>query len=78
MKCNARTRSGGVCNKHPLNGKTRCRLHGGLSPSGTAHWNYRHGNRTKEAIARDASHVAELKMLETIGLALGLFAEYEL
>ena len=29
--CLARTRRGIACQKPPLNGKTRCRLHGGLS-----------------------------------------------
>lgn len=78
MKCNAKTRSGGLCNKHSLNGKTRCRLHGGLSPSGAAHWNYRHGNRTKEAIARNALISTQIEMLEAIGLSIGLFSEYDL
>ena len=30
-RCNARTRSGGRCQKPPLRTKTRCRLHGGAS-----------------------------------------------
>lgn len=29
--CGAKTRNGGACKKPPLNGKTRCRLHGGKS-----------------------------------------------
>jgi hypothetical protein len=29
--CGARTRSGGTCQKHALEGATRCRLHGGKS-----------------------------------------------
>ncbi|WP_404811487.1 HGGxSTG domain-containing protein, partial [Acidithiobacillus caldus] len=29
--CMARTRSGGQCQRYPVPGKTRCRLHGGLS-----------------------------------------------
>ena len=76
MKCNAKTRSGSLCKRHSLVGKIRCRLHGGLSPSGTAHWNYRHGHRTKEAIANDAMHSAQLKLIEVIALATGL-VEYE-
>ena len=77
MKCNAKTRSGGLCNKHSLNGKTRCRLHGGLSPSGTAHWNYKHGNRTKETISTDRAHSAQIKLLKAIGLSIGLFSDYD-
>ena len=29
--CGARTRSNSLCAKHPIKGKRRCRLHGGLS-----------------------------------------------
>jgi len=29
--CGAKTRSGGACQKHALNGATRCRLHGGAA-----------------------------------------------
>ena len=29
--CGAKTRDGGTCRKHPIKGRTRCRLHGGLS-----------------------------------------------
>lgn len=34
--CGARTRQGGTCRKPPLNGATRCRLHGGASPNSLA------------------------------------------
>lgn len=34
--CGARTRQGGTCQKPPLNGATRCRLHGGASPNSLA------------------------------------------
>ena len=33
--CGAKTRAGGTCKKPPLNGKTRCKLHGGASISNT-------------------------------------------
>jgi len=29
--CNAKTRDGTPCRNHPLKGKTRCKLHGGMS-----------------------------------------------
>ena len=47
--CGAKTRSGTPCAKYPINGKRRCRLHGGLST----------GPRTAEGRARIAS--AQLK-----------------
>ena len=31
IKCGAKTRSGAACEKFPMEGKRRCRLHGGLS-----------------------------------------------
>ena len=45
QRCGARTRRGTACQKPPLNGKTRCRLHGGLST----------GPRTAEGKARIAA-----------------------
>ena len=44
-RCDARTRSGGLCAKYPMKGKRRCRLHGGLST----------GPRTAEGRARIAA-----------------------
>ena len=44
QSCGARTRRGTACQKPPLAGKTRCRLHGGLST----------GPRTAEGKARIA------------------------
>ena len=43
--CGARTRSGTLCRKHPIKGKHRCRLHGGLST----------GPKTAEGRARIAA-----------------------
>ena len=31
IRCGAKTRSGAPCGKFPMEGKRRCRLHGGLS-----------------------------------------------
>lgn len=38
-----RNKPGRYCIKDPLRGKTRCQLHGGKSPSGIAHYNFKHG-----------------------------------
>jgi hypothetical protein len=46
--CGAKTRNGGVCKKPPLLGKTRCKLHGGLSvPAGPEHHSYKSGRTSK-------------------------------
>jgi hypothetical protein len=43
--------------------KGRCRLHGGASPPGKRNGQYRHGERTKAAIAEQQKFSALLKML---------------
>lgn len=47
--CGARLRNrpGRHCTRLPLRGKTRCRHHGGLSPSGVAHYNFKTGIHSK-------------------------------
>jgi hypothetical protein len=65
-QCGARTRSGKPC-RSPATKKGRCRLHGGASgnggPSGERNGQYRHGERTKTAIADRQKFSALLKML---------------
>ena len=72
MICGAKTRAGSTCNKYPIAGRLRCRLHGGLSPSGKAHWNYKHGWRCKENIFRAATVNAEIKLFEELAKQLGM------
>jgi hypothetical protein len=54
-RCLARTRAGTPCQKAAATGKKRCRMHGGGkgsgAPPGERNGNYRHGLRTREAIA---------------------------
>jgi len=71
--CLAKTKSGGLCQKHPIAGKTRCRLHGGLSSGPTtlegkaacvaAHW--KHGRRSKAFVEARKQIWAELRRIET-------------
>jgi hypothetical protein len=52
-KCGARTRAGTPCQRPALRGRTRCRLHGGLSPGaprGPKNGNFKTGDWTAEAI----------------------------
>ena len=70
--CEARTRKGSSCQKPPLKGKSRCRLHGGLStgpktPEGkariaAAHW--KHGRRSKAFIETRKQIWADLRAVE--------------
>lgn len=72
MVCNAKTRLGNLCQKPPLLGKKRCRLHGGLSLSGEAHWNYQHGHCTKEYRKATVEGNARIKLLERLAISLGM------
>jgi hypothetical protein len=52
-KCGAKTRVGTPCRRPAMRGRTRCRLHGGLSPGaprGAKNGNFRNGDWTAEAI----------------------------
>ena len=72
QSCGARTRRGTACQKPPLAGKTRCRLHGGLStgPKTTegkariaaAQW--KHGRRSKGFTEARKQIWADLRAVE--------------
>jgi uncharacterized protein YjcR len=54
QRCGARTRSGKPCRSPAVDGKKRCRMHGGAQGSGAPHGNknaLKHGLYTREAIA---------------------------
>ncbi|PRC92663.1 HGGxSTG domain-containing protein [Solimicrobium silvestre] len=67
--CGAKTRSGGKCQKAPLIGKTRCKLHGGLS---TGNPNAK-GNQsaTKHGIYSDLIHADDLSVVDDVKSASG-------
>ena len=72
MPCNAKLRNkNAYCQKHGMaNG--RCRLHGGLSPKGSDHWNYRGRGCTKEERQRAAETNAYIKYLKQLAINLGM------
>jgi hypothetical protein len=54
IRCGARTRGGGICERSPVPGKRRCRRHGGAPGHGAPKGNRNaetHGLRTREALA---------------------------
>lgn len=54
MRCGARTRSGGSCRSPAVNGKRRCRMHGGAPGSGAPLGNknaVKHGRFTRDKMA---------------------------
>ena len=87
--CNAKTRSGGECKRFGNVKNGRCHLHGGKSTDprtqegrariAAAH--FKHGNRTKQAIAERRENAAigrmirrELATLETESINRGLLS----
>jgi hypothetical protein len=55
LRCGAKTRSGGMCKSPAVQGKKRCRMHGGAPGSGAPRGNknaQKHGLYTREAIAQ--------------------------
>ena len=61
-RCGARTRSGGSCRSPAVNGKRRCRMHGGAPGSGAPLGNknaLKHGRFTREQRA-ERQRVQEL------------------
>ena len=76
-QCGAKTRKGGQCKRSPSAGRTRCRLHGGATPSGVGSPHFKHGRYSKvlptglrkkfEEAGKDPlllSHEPELKLLD--------------
>ena len=70
--CLAKTRSGTSCQNIPINGKKRCRLHGGLSTgprsaegkARIAASHYKHGKRSKAFTEMRKKIWAELREVE--------------
>ena len=53
-RCGAKTRAGSPCECPAIRGRSRCRLHGGLSPGaprGSKNGNFKNGGCTMDAIA---------------------------
>jgi len=72
MICGAKLRNkDAYCQKHGMLNE-RCRLHGGLSPKGSDHWNFQHGWCTKESRQRSIETTARLKFLEMAAMELGM------
>jgi glucans biosynthesis protein len=55
QRCGAKTRSGKSCQSPAVQGKKRCRMHGGAAGSGAPRGNknaFKHGLYTRESIAQ--------------------------
>lgn len=64
--CGAKTRSGGVCQNAPMdNGSGRCRMHGGMSPRGPAHWKWSGGSERSHYLPTRLAKRFEAAMADT-------------
>ncbi len=74
-RCGAHCRTTGKPCRGPAMANGRCRMHGGNSPgapAGKAHWNYRHGQRSKKAQESRREYRELMKLLEKLmGVAEG-------
>lgn len=73
MLCNAKLRNkAAYCQRHALQGKARCSLHGGLSLAGSQHWNFQGKGCTIEERQRAVETNAYIKLLEQLAISLGM------
>jgi hypothetical protein len=72
MLCGAKLRGKDAhCQKYGMfNG--RCRLHGGLSPKGSDHWNFKGRGCTKDERQRAVETNTRIKFLELAAIELGM------
>jgi hypothetical protein len=71
-KCLAKKHSGGLCQNNAIIGRSRCKFHGGMSLSGSMHWNYQGKGCAKEERQKLKEVNAHVKMLEQIAISLGM------
>ena len=64
--CNGHKRDGSPCGQPAIRDKTKCRLHGGRTPSGMAHGAYKHGRYSKVLPVRLAQRYNEARTHPTL------------
>lgn len=71
-KCLAKKHSGGLCQNNAISGKARCKFHGGMSLSGSSHWNYQGKGCSKADRLHTKEANAFIKLLALIAREHGL------
>lgn len=71
-KCLANKSSGGLCQNNAIQGRQRCKFHGGMSPKNEKHWNYQGKGCSKDDRLKLKEANARIKLLEMIALKYGL------
>lgn len=59
--CNGHRRDGSVCTMVAIHGTTKCKKHGGASPSGPASPHFKHGRYSRSLPARLAEHYHDFR-----------------
>ena len=67
-KCNATTRDGNYCANPPVDGRERCRMHGGTRKRGTEHPNAVHGLRSDFLSDEDEEIYDEVREFDNVEL----------
>ena len=69
-RCGARTRTGRECQSPAVNGKARCRMHGGArgsgGPRGDRNGNFKHGLYTREELAMRSDLRAQVQEIKAL------------
>ena len=70
--CGAKTRTGSPCKRRPSLNRSRCKLHGGASLSGPAHWAWKDGSQTRENRKLQSEAAARLRDIEDVAYMAGM------
>ena len=70
-KCLAKKHSGGLCQNNAIQGRGRCKFHGGMSLCSEQHWNYQGKGCSKDDRLKLKEAKARIKLLEMIALEYG-------
>jgi len=74
LRCGAKTRSGQPCRSPAVQGKKRCRMHGGAPGSGAPKGNQnalKHGRYTKKALEEERKVRALIRQHQKLMRAIG-------
>lgn len=74
-KCLAKKHSGGLCQNNAIQGRLRCKFHGGMSLRNEQHWNYQGKGCTKEERQQLRDGNAQIKLLELMAMEHGLIVK---
>ena len=77
QRCGAKTRAGHPCPNPCVQGRPKCRMHGGRggAPSGRRNGRWKHGRYEKQKIEAGRDAIRRVRELERLGRKLGMFID---